>query len=123
MPRTKKRAQQSDWKGFVTCNLGKAEKDDARKWIAGYQKSLEDTICELVEAGYKVSFSQDRFHDASQTSLTCTDEESLNHGRTLIGRGPDLMSAFGMCLYKHFVMLDGDWSTREASEDSSDKWG
>lgn len=123
MPRKQQKKPQGDWKGFVQCNLGKQEKIDAKKWIEAQETSELEAIEPLVSDGYKVSFSQDGYHSAALCSISCVDPENTNYGFTLTGRAPDMRSALFMALYKHFIMLECDWSGREASSDRSDPWG
>lgn len=124
MPRSKKQdRKQFDLKGFVPCNLGKQEKQDAQQWIAANAGEFFTLLEKIVGDGYKFSVSLDRFHDCFSSSLTCTDPDNSNIGWCLSGRAPDAWSAVGMVLYKHLVVLDGVWDTREPSGDRDDKWG
>lgn len=124
MPRkSSKKTDTPEWKGFVDCNLDKAMKEAAKKWIASNAADQMVKVSELVDDGYKVSFSLDRYHDAYQASMSYQVNGGPNSGYTLSARGPDLAGAVGMLLYKHFIVLEGDWSQGAKRSKDTDPWG
>lgn len=123
MPRAKKQSKpQFELKGWVPCDLTKDLKDAGKVWVAQHTDDLGGKVESLVSDGYKVSMSLDRIHDCFQASVTCTDPERDDYGFCLTARAPDVWSALGMLLYKHYIVLDGQWASREATASSSDKW-
>ena len=124
MPRkSSKKSDSPEWKGFVDCNLDKSTKEKAKAWVIEQAAEHMSKISALVDDGYKISFSLDRFHDAYQASMSYQVNGHTNSGFTLSARGPDLGSAVGMLLYKHFVVLDGDWSNGTQRSKDADPWG
>lgn len=124
MPRAKKQQKPAfELKGFVPCDLTKDLKEAGKVWVAQHADDLSSNTEKLVDNGYKVSFSFDRVHDCFQASATCTDAENADYGFCLTARAPELWSALGLLMYKHYVVLDCDWNSREATPTTSDKWG
>jgi len=63
----------------------------------------------LIETGYKVTFSY-RFDSQSVIcSLTCRNEESVNHGKTLTSFAGSWYEALRVAVYKHFIALNSSW--------------
>lgn len=120
-----KRKSKSDaervFNGFVSCELDQETKVAAREWVRS-QSDWWEHVLKLVDSGYKVSFSVDRYNDTHQCSLTCSDEASPNYGWCLVGRGPDPDSALGMACYKHYFVLSETWG-ETASHRQRDEWG
>lgn len=124
MPRAKKPQKPAfELKGFVSCDLDKALKEQSKVWVNENREALGEKSEALVTDGYKISLSMDRIHDCFQASATCTDSESEDYGFCLTARAPDVWSALGVLLFKHYVVLEGDWASREATATKGDKWG
>jgi hypothetical protein len=123
MPRPKKQQRpQFELKGFISCDLSKDLKEQGKVWVAQHTDDLGAKVEALATDGYKISMSADRIHDCFQASATCTDAENADYGFCLTARAPDIWSALGMLLYKHYVVLEGEWASREATASSADKW-
>lgn len=124
MPRGKtKKSATPEWKGFVDCNLDKALKQAFHAWCETAVIDPMVKVAELVDDGYKVSFSLDRYHDAYQAALSYQVNGHENSGLTLSGRGPDLNGALMMVLYKHLVVLEGKWGGGTQRSKDTDPWG
>lgn len=124
MPRAKAKKNDSPaWRGFVDCNLDTAMKAQAKSWILQNVEDIWSKVSALVDDGYKVSFALDRYHDAYQASLSYQVNGHANSGLTLSGRGPDMQGALGMLLFKHYVVLDQDWSNGTQRAKDADPWG
>jgi len=123
MPRGKPQKRPAfELKGFVACDLTKEVKEQGKVWVTDNAPNLGAKVEALVSDGYKVSLSFDRVHDCYQASCTCTDAENGDYGFCLTARAPDVWSSLGMLLFKHYVVLDGEWASRAASASTSDKW-
>lgn len=124
MPRGKQQKRpQFELKGFVACDLAKDVREQAKAWVAEHSQDLGPKTEALISDGYKVSLSCDRVHDCFQASATCTDVDKDDYGFCLTARAPDVWSALGILLYKHYIVLDGEWASRASTASTSDKWG
>lgn len=107
------------WKGFVTCELNAERKKQFKESWAGHDVSWL-ILDETVTPGYKISFSIDQYHNCAQVSWYCSDPKDQNAGWCLTARGPDFSTALSVLLFKHTVVLEGDWTSAaplDASED------
>lgn len=105
---------QDTWKGFVNCEIPAAQ-HDAVRMLRGDTTALWNVVFDLVEAEYKLTISYDPQHDAYNISLTCRNNKDRNEGYTLSGRGGGIVSALAAFVFKHTVLLEGDWTTAAVS--------
>lgn len=124
MPRAKQQSKkpQFELKGFVPCNLSADDKRNYQGW-ATQQTDFGRFMDSWLSDGYKVSFSSDSYHNCSLCSVTCVDPDNPHYGFTLAGRGPAWSDALGVAAYKHFIMLEGDWTEGIARPKDYDQWG
>lgn len=108
--------------GFVECNLDADQKAHAKAWVQTNPPTWE-YLSELVDSEYKVSFAYDNYHSTYQCSLTCVKHGNPNEGWCLVARAPDAMSAFGMVVYKHTMILDGVWTDGNNGSQVEQDWG
>lgn len=106
---------------FVRCELNEQQKEHVKSQKYTWDDVLEN-IVSLVEEGYKVSFGEDAFNDCYACWLTAPAKDNPNSGHILQGRGPDVVSACAVCLYKHFTVFDGIWP-KDDFIPKRDAWG
>lgn len=75
-------------------------------------------ILDLVEEGYKVSFSPDFNHMSIVVTATDKQEHSPFFKHTLSGRGATPIDAWHSLAYRHYVLAAGDWSYFGLQSDS-----
>lgn len=102
--------QRQDWQGFVNITLSQADQE-----AIGSAELLPDDfvgiLAGLSELGYKVSFSPDKEHSCVICTATGVEDDCLNVGFSLSGRGPDISSALAVLWYKHDVLAQrGLWT-------------
>lgn len=107
---------------FVPCELDKATKEKVKDFDPDGEWTL-DAIDRMVLEGYKISISQDKYHDCVGAFCTMPDIQHPSHGQCLTARGPGWLSALKVLAYKHFTVLDGNWGTEVSQERSKDEWG
>lgn len=76
-------------------------------------EEILDTAFRLVDEGYKLSVSLDAKNHSYLGSIT------LKQGgvsKVLTGRGSTAINALASLLYRHVVLLRGDWSNYEQTD-------
>lgn len=111
MARTKKRGsndgRDSGYR-FINIHLVKADEE----WLSNCDAEVEfplGAVFDLVQEGFKVSFSEDVRNASFTCSLTDTRESSPFHKHILTGRGATAFDSWLSLAYKHFQIAEGDW--------------
>lgn len=107
---------------FVNLTLSEGMKSDARLYIQN-DFDFGNALTELMEEGYKVSFSCNLDNETFQCTISASYAGTQNSGGMLTGFAPDAHSAFGMAYYKHSVVLEKDWRKAMDNQVEKDKWG
>ncbi len=81
-----------------------------------------EVIAQLCDFGYKFSASHDDYGGGTQCFLTPTKEDNENWGWTLSARGPSLVAAFAVLIYKHFTLFNQEWPKEQAPA-RGQSWG
>ncbi len=110
------------FKGYIQHSLTAEEKRAYEGWDMT-PDTLWDEIERLVDSGYKLSTSHDDYNSTRQASLTCNNPKHLDYGWVLVARAPDSFNAIALVLFKHNVLLGGDWSEFHAREREKSSWG
>jgi len=113
-------------KDFIPSRFVRSELSDQEKEHVKAQNyvwdDIPDNLVALVEAGYKVSLTNDLKSNAYAVWITPANEDNPNHGYTLSARGPTLLAALSVAFYKHFTKFDGVWP-KEDQNQARDQWG
>lgn len=107
---------------FVSCELSDEQKKHVKAHLPAMDQAL-DSVDRFVRDGYKLSI---RFEDRSMAYavwLTGPEKDSTNSGLVLSARGPSLVAALGVLLYKHFEVLQEDWTSADVQLSKRDSWG
>lgn len=107
---------------FVACNLDKATKEQLSKWDTKFTATI-DGLDRMVMDGYKISISLDRQHDAVGVYATMPDKQHKHSGLCLSARGPGMLGAMKSLVFKHFNILQENWSTEVDQKDEYSSWG
>lgn len=110
---------QTQW---VMCDLPKEVKERLKSEkvnVASVFKSLGN----LVEQGYKVSISRDDRADCVGAYLTAPRNGSGDPVKCLSARGPSIDACLMVLLYKHYEILQEDWSGAIRQDGLIDPWG
>lgn len=117
------KSQNKTWETkFVSCELDKETKEVVKKWDVKFETTM-DCVDKLIQDGYKISISQDKFHDCTGVFMTIADSENPNHGWCLSARGPNYLQALKVLVYKHFTILQENWDTDVNQTYERDTWG
>lgn len=107
---------------FVSCELDKSTKEAVKAWDVKFEATI-DAIDRLILDGYKVSISQDKFHDCTAVFMTMPDKTHKHSGLCLTARGPNYLSALKVLVYKHYNILQEDWGAVVEQAYKRDSWG
>lgn len=107
---------------FVNCNLDKSTKEQVKKWDVKYEATL-DGLDRMIRDGYKISVSYDSYNDCIGVFATQKQEDHPSFGLCLSARGPGLLDAWKVLVFKHFQILDGVWGTIVDQKGQRDDWG
>lgn len=75
-------------------------------------EAVYDAMVEVMTDGYRVAFNYDMTRDAVVASLTCRNDGLPNHNGVLNAFAGDWFTALKVVLYKHYVVLNEQWSDR-----------
>lgn len=93
---------------FINISLGQAEKEELEELLS---RSVFDLslVFDLVQDGFKVSFSEDPEHHSFICSFTDTRKGSPTEKYILTGRGSSPVASFYAAYYKHVSVAGGNW--------------
>lgn len=106
---------------FVKYRMTDEEIKDAQNTVDGLQDVLE-IIAQFCDLGYKFSASHDDYGGGTQCFLTPSKTDNPNYGWTLSARGPSLVSAFAVLVYKHFTLFNQEWP-KDSAPARGASWG
>lgn len=113
---------ENGFRGFIRHTITNEEKARYDGW--GYSDDdLWADIQRLVDSGYSVSFKWDEYNEAHQCSFKCSNKKDVNDGWCMVARAPDIYNAIRLALYKHLVLMEGDWSAWHEREREKGGWG
>ena len=121
MARTKStkssKVRSSGWSGvrptFIEPRFVSADKKELAKYLADGKWGLGD-IERLVDSSYKFSWASDAEGDGAKATLTRQEDGEVF---VLTGRGGSPLAALYALLYRHLVIMGGDWAnSRDESE-------
>jgi len=98
----------TDWGGYVDRRLAVSEREEFMLWVCEFADVFK-LIADLLWEGYRLSVSFDRGSKAFFTSLTGAGGFEDGKARTLTARAADLETALRLLIYKHTILLSGDW--------------
>jgi hypothetical protein len=102
-------------RGYVRCELSSVDKEAFKEWESGLgEDSRLGLLMDLVEGGYlfKVGDTGSGF----QASLCASTTGKLWEGYVLTAHASYAVRAARLVLYKHEVMMQGDWSAWMSEE-------
>jgi len=94
---------------FVRYELDKALQASCKAWEITSDAML-DAINRLADDGYAITVKWDSYSEAYLASVRQTRDNGKNSGFVLTGRGSSGAKALKQALFKHFEVMDTDWS-------------
>jgi len=97
---------------WVNIELTEKQGNHMREVYADVEKLLSDWQ-NLVESGYKVTVSEDKYNACFSAYVIPVGEEHPNKGHILSARAGDILKAVRGALFRHYVLFDGVWTDHE----------
>jgi len=118
----KQRRQAQAGSEFVNLELSKEQKLELRSTFDDLD-TLGEALTDLLSDGTKVTCKYDE-RNSCAVAFAFAAEDSSNAGYILTGRGRDATRALRELVYKHRVILDGEWAQyhNRSSEGEGDDW-
>lgn len=104
-------AEDAKWAGFLNVRLSDDDTDDFTEWLKSAQlESGWELLASCLMSGLKMSLSRDEEHSAYICTFT---GDLLREGcrRAITSRAPVWSTAVLLMVYKHCVLLKGDYSS------------
>ena len=111
-----------NFKGYVQHNLKREEKDAYDAWEVS-EEWLWEHVEVMVDNLYKISVSYDKYNSTYQCSATANGVVDGNSGWVLVARAPDCYNAMRLLLFKHFILMESDWSAFQERPAGDKEWG
>lgn len=100
--------------GYLRCDLGKSDREPFRQWMeAQSEAGILDELVKLLDSGYLLKVGSGK--EGPQASLSACDTGKGWDGYVLTAFAGDNREAMGLLVYKHHILLEGDWSNAMAS--------
>lgn len=95
--------------GYVRCDLSATEREEFASWEAGRERTASlERLLTLVEDGYLLKASPNA--SGFQASLCAGSTNTPWDGYVLVAMARHASRACDVLVYKHDVLLRGDWS-------------
>lgn len=114
-----------EWGGFVQCNLTPMDKALFDQWNGENHQHIDRFVDQHLGSGLKLSLVFDGANNsyiASYTGRPNTDKE-LCFRCTLSARSGEYMESLALLVYKHDVVMGGDWSPYLVNGSKIPNWG
>lgn len=96
--------------GYVRCELGKSDREPFREWqSAKTDAELFDMLVKLCDGGYLLKAGSGK--EGHQASLSDVDSPADCGGYVLSAFASEARDSLALLLYKHHVMMEGDWTS------------
>lgn len=112
----KPKGGQMPFKGYIRCEIGKAEAAEYKEWSAAQSDTqVLEQLTRCVDSGYRVGISAKE--ESFMCSLSNSDGPAATVGWVLTAFGRDPISAITALLFKHYVKLGEDWGNGDNPDD------
>lgn len=119
--REKAKAQTAEG-GFIECELDESERAACREWVKTTEE-IFDWLQQLTDDNYVLKVSYEAKNDCYAAYVSGHWERNKPDAKwTLSGRGSTVGHACRQALFKHFVILGGDWSTHKTGVKRERNW-
>lgn len=100
--------KKAKWKAFINIEVNPQHVENYHNWgMSG--DAISGLAEDLLAENYKLGLYYDAYSDKVTCSVTCNDPGSANGGYTFVATGPTWFDALAFALYKHFVVVEGEW--------------
>lgn len=111
--RTRKRALEPDWGGFIDVRISDQDKADFDVWATDNSGTMWGDFQDLLAVGFKFSLSYDPDGDFYLATFTAAGQDiiGIDLRCCLTARAPEWEVALHLLLFKHYVMAKGNWGS------------
>lgn len=102
-------AADASWGGYINLRISEDERSDFDLWQTEEQANLSRFLESATVDGLKLSVTYDAENSAYIATFTGAGCHGDKARYCLSARSSDLNEAINLLLYKHLVLLDGDW--------------
>lgn len=100
----------ADWGGYINLRVAEEERMDFDGWRVEEAANIAEYWQQALVDGLKFSVTYDAENSAYIATFVGAGCKADKARYSLSARGADLFEATELLLYKHMVLLDGDWS-------------
>lgn len=104
---------------YLRVELDKKLKSDLEKWLKAQSHDWLAYIEKEIGAGLRFGVHDDTYNRCVEARLTALSQSAGVNTLVLQGRGPDMLSAIQALFFKHYVVLEGDWTELDRDADNS----
>ena len=114
---------QLDWGGWIDIQVTQDMKEQFDIWARERQDLMSSGVADVVGTGLKLTLSYDTGHNTFVASLNGEGNSRVHKRFTLTARSSDWWEAVCLLLYKHGILLKGDWANYKPKERYDITWG
>lgn len=115
MARDKNGSSGLAWKGFKDFKLN-PEQLEAFAHFEAHDDDLMDLVQSSLGADYKLTFTYNGQSDTYNAAMTCNADKDVNQGYTMSAFAPSMYTALRLLMFKHWVLLEGNWGNIPAPQ-------
>lgn len=117
-------ANDADWGGFINIRLDDEQAASFKSWYSNGSVNVEAAIDEMLGLGCKLSAA----YDAENQCYICSITGGLvganrSHRYTSTSRASTLHEAYGLSVWKHYILCEGDYGNYSPKTQLFMKWG
>jgi len=99
------------WGGYVNLRITEEERGDFDEWCVAERDSFQGSLDLALVDGLKLGVSYDAENSAYIATFTGAGCHGDKSRYVLSARGATFSEAVALLVYKHQVLMDGDWSS------------
>lgn len=104
-------ASDAPWLGFVNLKVSENERSDFDGWSQAEGENIWPMLEEQMVEGLKLSVSYDAENGCSVATFTGAGCVGIRERCCFTARAATWDEAVRLLLYKHLILMDGDWSS------------
>lgn len=95
---------------WINWSLSNEQKQTLKAWVPTVEE-IDDWEIKLIQSNHKITTSYDKYGDCYTTSVVPTEDNTINSGFILTGKGSTPLKSLKQAVYIHFTIFEGDWSS------------
>jgi hypothetical protein len=119
----KKEGPDLEWGGWIDIRMTPEMKEQYNLWAEEGQHVYWDELQDILARGLKHSLSWDKANNCFVAALTGQGSSTIEKRFTMTARSPHMAEAMMLLVYKHVVILKGDWGNFRFDQKYDLNWG